>query len=82
MDVTLVDRQGNELEMPSDFDNFTEHAYANYSGASAAARSNRRQLKMVMMAHGFIPLPTEWWHFDAQDWQQFPVMDLPLESIR
>lgn len=82
VDVTLVDRAGNELEMPSDFDDFTEHAYANYSGGSAAARDHRRQLRMAMVAHGFIPLQTEWWHFDAPDWQQFPTMDVPLEAVR
>jgi hypothetical protein len=29
-----------------------------------------------MRAEGFIPLATEWWHFDAPDWERFPVMDL------
>jgi D-alanyl-D-alanine dipeptidase len=31
-----------------------------------------------MVAEGFIPLPNEWWHFDWQGWQRYPIMDQPL----
>lgn len=81
VDVTLVDQMGRELEMPTDFDDFTEQAYGNYSGATPQARKNRQRLKAAMVAHGFIPLKTEWWHFDAPNWQQFPVMDVPLDAV-
>jgi D-alanyl-D-alanine dipeptidase len=35
----------------------------------------------VMERHGFQQLPTEWWHFDFQDWRdnfQFPPLDIPF----
>ena len=31
-----------------------------------------------MTRHGFIGLPTEWWHFDAADWPTYPLSDEPL----
>ncbi|GMV98600.1 MAG: D-alanyl-D-alanine dipeptidase [Phycisphaerae bacterium] len=41
VDVTLVDANGNELEMPSRHDEFTERSRADYKGGSAASRRNR-----------------------------------------
>jgi D-alanyl-D-alanine dipeptidase len=82
VDVTLVDRTGRELMMPTGFDDFTEQAATNYNGASAQAKQNRQRLKDAMIQHGFTPLQTEWWHFDAASWTQFPVLDIPLEAVR
>jgi D-alanyl-D-alanine dipeptidase len=31
-----------------------------------------------MTREGFIPFPTEWWHFDAPKWERFPIADVPL----
>ncbi|XHX80706.1 MAG: D-alanyl-D-alanine dipeptidase [Stenomitos frigidus ULC029] len=81
VDVTLVDRRGKELTMPTGFDDFTEQAATNYDGASPQAKQNRQRLKDVMTQHGFTPLQSEWWHFDAASWAQFPVLDIPLEAV-
>ncbi|HAX78257.1 MAG TPA: peptidase M15 [Cyanobacteria bacterium UBA11372] len=78
VDVTLVDRNGDELEMPTEFDNFTVRAHVNYQGGSSQSRRNRQLLKNIMEKHGFISMPTEWWHFDADDWRKFSILDLPL----
>lgn len=80
VDVTLVDRSGNELMMPTAFDDFTEQAATDYNGASPLAKQNRQRLKDAMIRRGFTPLQTEWWHFDAANWAQFPVLDVPLEA--
>lgn len=81
VDVTLVDRTGKELEMPTEFDDFTDRAHGDYAGASPVAKQHRQLLKRVMEKHGFIALPTEWWHFDAAGWQQFPLLDVPMDRI-
>lgn len=81
VDLTLVNRNGKELEMPTNFDDFTEKAHGNYQGGSYQSRSNRQLLKKVMIAQRFIPLSTEWWHFDAEDWQKFSLLDIPFEKI-
>ena len=33
----------------------------------------------AMVAEGFEPNPTEWWHFDAPGWQRYRLSDAPLE---
>lgn len=81
VDLALVDRQGKDLPMPTEFDDFTEKAWRDYTGGSARSRQNSRTLELAMQKQGFIPLPTEWWHFDGANWQNFPVIDLPLESV-
>jgi D-alanyl-D-alanine dipeptidase len=71
VDLTLVDGNGKELEMPTRFDDFTERAHRDYNGASAQAKKNRKLLEDAMKKYGFIPLATEWWHFDAPGWDKF-----------
>jgi D-alanyl-D-alanine dipeptidase len=34
-----------------------------------------------MKAEGFIPNPSEWWHFDDPDWQKFPILDIDFDKI-
>ncbi|MGB5963717.1 MAG: M15 family metallopeptidase [Coleofasciculaceae cyanobacterium] len=81
VDLTLIDRNGRELEMPTGFDNFTERAYTNYSGGSTQSRNNRQILQNAMKKYGFIPLSTEWWHFDAPGWDKFSVLDVSFGEI-
>ena len=81
VDLTLVDRTGKTLEMPTDFDDFSDRASRNYNQLSNAAKTNRATLARVMVKYGFVPLETEWWHFDAKDWQQFPLTDVSFEAL-
>ncbi len=73
VDVTLIDSQGHELPMPTAFDEFTEKAHRDYSQLSPEVIRNRKTLEEAMVAEQFEPLATEWWHFDAPEWKQFPV---------
>ncbi|MCL1468265.1 M15 family metallopeptidase [Argonema galeatum] len=81
VDITLVDSNGQELEMPTEFDNFTPRAHRKYRGASAEAKRNRSLLEEAMKKRGFIPLPKEWWHFDAVGWQKYEILDVLFQSI-
>lgn len=63
VDVTLVDTQGRELEMPSDFDDFSDAANRDYSECSGIAAQNARLLESVMEKYGFSGYFGEWWHF-------------------
>lgn len=81
IDLTLVDRTGKELEMPTPFDDFTTKAHRNYQGGSAPSRKNRQLLEDAMKKQGFIGITTEWWHFDSEDWQKFAILDIPLGAI-
>lgn len=81
VDLTLITHDGQELLMPSDFDDFSEKAHRDYVLASEEAISNRKLLEEVMENHGFIGLPTEWWHFDLVGWENYPPIDIvPLHS--
>jgi D-alanyl-D-alanine dipeptidase len=81
VDVTLIDKRGRELPMPSDFDDFTEKAHRSYEGGTAEQRRNRALLQDVMTRHGFLPFPDEWWHFDLDGWERYPVFDIPLTDL-
>lgn len=81
VDVTLVDAYGQELAMPTPFDEFTEKAHRCYCGCSSEERLNRDLLEGVMQAEGFIPYPEEWWHFDDPDWENYPLLDVPFEAL-
>lgn len=75
VDLTLITSCGQELLMPSNFDEFNDKAHRNYKGASAEALKNRKLLQDTMERHGFVGLPTEWWHFDLIGWQDYPPID-------
>lgn len=79
VDLTIIDSLGEEIEMPTPYDDFTDKAHRYYMQLPETALSNRALLEAVMTKHGFLPMPTEWWHFDFQGWGRFEILDLPLE---
>lgn len=81
VDVTLVDKQGKELFMPTDFDDFTQKAHRNYTKLALEQSKNRALLEQVMAKHGFIGLPTEWWHFDDRTIQESQLLDISFEEL-
>ena len=74
LDVTIVDANGDELDMGSAFDEMddlshpkleTEHLA---SGAITPVQvAHRELLRRVMAAGGFNGIDNEWWHFDMLD---------------
>jgi zinc D-Ala-D-Ala dipeptidase len=81
VDVTLVDSTGEELEMPSAFDDFSEKAHRNALRATPKAKANLKLLERMMLSEGFQVFDTEWWHFDFKGWEQYSVEDVPLSSV-
>lgn len=71
VDVTIVDKDGNELEMPSDFDDFSEKADRDYSDCTTEAAKNAQMLENLMTEYGFTGYESEWWHF--ADTESYPV---------
>lgn len=64
VDLTLVDENGNELEMPTAFDDFSGKADRNYAEIPELPRANAQLLETVMQKHGFQGYYGEWWHFN------------------
>jgi D-alanyl-D-alanine dipeptidase len=81
VDLTLYRLgSGQPVEMPSDYDEMSPRAYADYSGGTAGQRSMRELLRASMEAEGFKQLPVEWWHFDYFPCH-YPVMNVPFENL-
>jgi D-alanyl-D-alanine dipeptidase len=82
VDLTLYDlKSGEPLPMPSGYDEMSERAHPDYAGGSAEERANRERLRAAMEAEGFTVYTFEWWHFDYKDWQHYPIVNVPFESI-
>ena len=83
VDVTLVDADGKELEMPTGFDEFSTYADRDYSDCTDAAAKNAQLLQEVMERNGFRGLQTEWWHFteDGADYEIEKIFDPGAVSL-
>lgn len=73
VDITLVTAGGEEISMPTGFDDFTALADRNYSDLSGQALENVQMLEDAMVAAGFVPYSAEWWHFT--DETDYPVAE-------
>lgn len=63
VDLTLVDENGKELDMGTGFDFFGERAHSDFEDLPQEILDNRKILQSTMIAHGFQPIRTEWWHY-------------------
>lgn len=81
VDCTLIDNQGNELEMPSLFDDFSEKASRNYKTMTPTAAKNCNLLETIMAKHGFSFIYSEWWHFDDLNWEKYELLDIPFAQL-
>lgn len=75
VDITLVDKNGKELKMPTDFDVFSKKGDRNYSDTDAEAAENAMILENIMYKNGFKGSKTEWWHFSDLEWNKYPLVD-------
>jgi D-alanyl-D-alanine dipeptidase len=82
VDLSLYDlASGDQILMPSGYDEFNERAYPSYEGGTDEERRNRDVLIATMESNGFAVNPNEWWHFDHKDWENYPILDLPFSSL-
>jgi D-alanyl-D-alanine dipeptidase len=63
VDLTIVDAEGNELDMGTDFDYFGKEGHHDYTGLPKEVLENRKLLKEIMGKYGFRWIRTEWWHY-------------------
>ena len=68
VDLTLFDMTTEkEADMGGTFDYFGELSHPDYTDITDEQYANRMILREAMLAHGFKPLDTEWWHFTLVD---------------
>ncbi len=66
VDLTIVDQDGNQLDMGTAFDYFGKEAHHAYTDLSKEVLANRKLLKETMEAVSLKPIRTEWWHYSYQ----------------
>ena len=74
IDITLVDSNGKELDMGTDFDFFGREAHTDNMDLEEEVLRNRKILKELMELHGLKGIRTEWWHYSLKSVQA------PLDS--
>ena len=82
VDITLYDLKTKQpIEMVSTYDETTDRAYPDYPGGTSLQRWHRDLLRSAMEAEGFKVYPAEWWHFDFNDWQKYPILNVRFDQI-
>ena len=51
------------------------------SGGEPAARERRDLLRRAMEREGFSVYDTEWWHFDFNQWREYPIVNLDFAGL-
>lgn len=86
VDLTIVDSVGNELDMGTAYDYFGKLAYPRLEKEmltegrlNQLQLNNRLILRNAMQEAGFMPITTEWWHFNAcyrkDAWQKYKIVE-------
>jgi len=81
IDLTLVDANGAELQMGTDFDEFSDLAFHGCKRISADAKRNRLLLLGIMTAAGWDFYSNEWWHYQLFKPREYPVIQAPKDWI-
>lgn len=74
-----VGPKDNNLDVGTPFDFLGRQSHYGSKASSTEAQANRKYLRDLMVAHGFVPYDKEWWHFTLQD-EPFPdtYFDFPV----
>ena len=83
VDLTIVTlATGQELNMGTGFDNFSDTAHISFKDLPIDVLANRQLLQRIMEQQGFKVLDTEWWHFYLPDAKKFELLDLSFRQLQ
>ncbi len=83
VDLSMFElKNGASVQMPSEYDEFTERAHINYDCATSEAKRLRGLLRAAMEAEGFAVYEPEWWHYDFKDWKEYPIMNVRFSEVK
>ncbi len=75
VDLTIVNENGEELDMGTEYDYFGQEAHRTFIHPNEEIQKNRDLHRLLLEAHGFTGIRTEWWHYslktvsyDFSDW--------------
>lgn len=74
VDLTLVDEQGQELDMGTSFDAMIELSHHFNPKLPIPAQRNRLWLLAIMTQAGFRRIDSEWWHYELPEALAYPLI--------
>ena len=80
IDMSLVDENGVELDMPTAMHTFTE-ASARSASMTAEQKKNVDYMTKIMVECGFTYINSEWWHFQDSLIVNYLPTDHPIDEI-
>jgi len=82
VDLTLYDlSSGKPIEMPGTYDEMSPRSFPDYPGGTSLQRWHRDLLRRAMESESFTVYEHEWWHFDYQDWHDYPILNIKFEDL-
>lgn len=75
VDLTIVDADGEELDMGTSYDYFGKEAHHTFTNHSAEVTKNRALLKDLMESLDLKSIRTEWWHYSYRK-QQYEISEM------
>ncbi|NWB88123.1 MULTISPECIES: D-alanyl-D-alanine dipeptidase [Pseudomonas] len=75
VDLTLVDADGEPLDMGTAFDAMEERSHQFYPDLPADVQRNRLLLLGIMLGAGFQAIDTEWWHYELPNADDYPLLE-------
>lgn len=82
VDLTIINlATQQELNMGTDFDNFSDTAHHNFIKLPKQVLQNRRWLRSVMAKYGFEAQSTEWWHYSIHKLKYFEILDISFDEL-
>ena len=82
VDLTIINlKTGDELNMGTGFDNFTDTAHQTFTDLPEEVLQNRYLLRATMEKYGFVAFETEWWHYYLKDEEKFEVLDIDFKKL-
>lgn len=83
VDLTIINSEtGQELNMGTGFDNFSDTAHQTFTNLPEEVLQNRSLLKSTMEKYGFKALDTEWWHFFLPNGNKFEILDIDFKKLK
>lgn len=67
VDITLVDSEGEEINMGTSFDFFGIEASHDFNNLAPEIIENRKFLRKTMKKAGFNSFDSEWWHYNLKE---------------
>lgn len=83
VDLTIINlKTGEELDMGTAFDNFTDSAHHSFTPKfPTQIIENRKLLENIMQSLGFKRLETEWWHYSWICKEPYDVLDFDFKTM-